>query len=121
MSKVISGTVLISSISAQESQILTQYSQSMIITSLYTSISHNYEIEAILYWIDTYPETINNRFSKEFIIEGLLFVLENNVVCFSDEYFQQLQGTAMGTNAAPTYSTLTVGYMGKMQPLHTLH
>ena len=80
------------------------------ITSLYTNIPHEYGIEAISYWIDTYPDTINSRFPKEFIIEGLLFVLENNIFHFNDEYFQQLKGTAMGTDVAPTYSTLTVGY-----------
>ena len=80
------------------------------ITSLYTNIPHEYGIEAISYWIDTYPDTINSRFPKGFIIEGLLFVLENNIFHFNNEYFQQLKGTAMGTDVAPTYSTLTVGY-----------
>ena len=57
-----------------------------------------------------YPETINQRFSKSFIIEGLLFVLENNIFHFNDEYFKQMIGTAMGTDVALTFSILTVGY-----------
>ena len=80
------------------------------IASLYTNIPHEYGIEAISYWIGTYPDTINSRFPKAFIIEGLSFVLINNIFHFNDEYFQQLKGTAMGTDVAPTYSTLTVGY-----------
>ena len=39
-----------------------------------------------------------------------MFVLENNVFHFNDEYFKQILGTAMGTDVAPSYSTLTVGY-----------
>ena len=65
---------------------------------------------AVSFWIDKYPEIINQRFSKSFITEALLFVLENNIFHFNDEYFKQMIGTAMGTDVAPTFSTLTVRY-----------
>ena len=74
------------------------------ICMLYTSIPHEYGIETISYWIDKHPETINPRFCKNFIIEGLLFVLENNVFHFNDEYFKQILGTAMGTDVAPAFA-----------------
>ena len=38
------------------------------------------------------------------------FILKNNTFRFNDEYFLQLIGTATGTDMAPTYATLTMGY-----------
>ena len=38
------------------------------------------------------------------------FIVENNTFKFNDEYFLQLIGTATGTDMAPTYATLTMGY-----------
>ena len=80
------------------------------ICSLYTNILHEYGIEAIPYWINKHPEMINPRFCKNCIIEGLLFVLENNVFHFNYEYFKQILDTTMATDVAPSYSTLTVGH-----------
>ena len=83
MLKVVSGTVLISSINAQESQMITQYSQPMISpvfirASLIIMESGGYIV------LDGH---ISRNYRKEFIIERLLFILENNVFCFNDEYF----------------------------------
>ena len=44
------------------------------------------------------------RFNISFILESIDFILKNN------EYFLQLQGTAMGTVFAPTYANLSMGY-----------
>ena len=44
------------------------------------------------------------RFNIPFILESIDFILKNN------EYFLQLQGTAMGTVFAPTYANLSMGY-----------
>ena len=71
MSKVISGIVLISlnkcSRITNDNTVLITYD----ITSLYTSVPHNYGIWAISYWIDIYNETIDRRFSKEFVINPI--------------------------------------------------
>lgn len=80
------------------------------VVSLYTSIPHKYGLEAISYWIETYPLTLHNRFSKEFILEGIKIILENNNCTFNDEFYHQISGTAMGTIFAPTYASLTMGY-----------
>ena len=58
-----------------------------------------------------YPNTLNSRFSKEFILDGIKFILENNIFCFSDTFYRQEKGTAMGTKFAPVYATLTIGYL----------
>ena len=91
------------------------------IESLYTSISHDLGIEAIIYWIDKLSHVIPTRFTKEFIIESLLFVLKNNNFIFEGKYYKQENGTAMGTNVAPPYAILTIAYLeeAKLFP-HTL-
>lgn len=81
------------------------------VTSLYTNIPHELGIEAIKYWLEKHPEVINQRFPKEFIIEGLQVILENNTFFFDKQCFLQTKGTAMGTKVAPTYATLVMGYL----------
>ena len=81
------------------------------ISSLYTSISHSLGINAIKFWINKHRKLIPNRFSEEFIIESLIFVLENNYFIFDGQYYKQEDGTAMGTNVAPVYACLTVAYL----------
>ena len=81
------------------------------VTSLYTNIPHTLGLEAVNYWIDKHPDIIDNRFSKEFILEGLRVVLENNHFHFDNEFYLQIKGTAMGTKVAPTYATLVMGYL----------
>ena len=41
------------------------------VESLYSNIPHELGIEAINYWLNKYPEEIQARFSKEFIMEGI--------------------------------------------------
>ena len=80
------------------------------VKSLYTNIPHEYGLEAMNYWLNKHQDSINSRFSKAFILESVDFILKNNSFKFNDEYFLQLVGTATGTDMAPTYGTLTMGY-----------
>ena len=48
------------------------------IVSLYTSIPHDLGVTAISYWIDTYRSQVPKRFTKEFIIDTIIFILNNN-------------------------------------------
>lgn len=81
------------------------------VTRLYTNIPHNLGVEAIDYWINKNESILQSRFSKEFILEGITLVLENNHFFFDDKYFLQTKGTAMGTKVAPTYANLVLGYL----------
>ena len=81
------------------------------IESLYSNIPHALGLEAVDYWLEKYPETFNSRFTKEFILDGIKLILENNIFCFNDTYFKQEKGTAMGTKFAPVDATLTIGYL----------
>lgn len=80
------------------------------IISLYTSITTKTGLEAIKYWIENKRELIPSRFSNEFILESLEFVLNNNNFIFDDYMFKQISGTAMGTKCAPPFACLTIGY-----------
>ena len=55
------------------------------VVSLYTNIPHNLGLEAIDFWLEKYPNAVSERFSKEFILEGLKLVLENNHFHFDKE------------------------------------
>merc|ERR1711867_352177 len=44
------------------------------VKDMYPSIDQNLGLEAINYWIEMYPELIPSRFSKEFVLESLIFV-----------------------------------------------
>ena len=44
-------------------------------------------------------------------------VLKNNVFEFNEQFYLQIQGTAMGTNMAPAYANL---FMGKLEQLINL-
>ena len=80
------------------------------VKSLYTNIPHEYGLEAMSYWLNRHQDSLNPRFSKAFILESIEFILKNNNFMFNDEYFLQLVGTVTGTDMAPTYATLTMGY-----------
>ena len=48
---------------------------------------------------------------EQHILDRVKLILENNTFSFSDKYYRQIKGTAMGTKFAPVYATLTVGYL----------
>ncbi|XP_061180683.1 uncharacterized protein LOC133189301 [Saccostrea echinata] len=81
------------------------------VINLYSNISSCLGLEAVEYWISKDPEKINGRFSRDFILEATEIVLTNNTFTFNGKHFKQIKGTAMGTKMAPTYATLTLGYL----------
>ena len=81
------------------------------VVNLYSNIPHEFGIEALDYWITTYPNEIPERFEKQFILEAMDFILKNNYFYFNLKAFKQIKGTAMGTKVAPTYANLVMGYL----------
>jgi hypothetical protein len=81
------------------------------VESLHSNICTSLGIEAVYYWLDKYFDEMPQRFSKEFIIESLVVILDNNTFQFNNEFYRQIKGSAMGTKVAPTYATLTIGYL----------
>ncbi len=75
--------------------------------SLYSNISYQLGLVAIAFCTGSHMHYI----SKQFILESLKLILENNIFCFGSRHFRQTSGTAMGTKMAPTYATLVLGYL----------
>lgn len=77
------------------------------VQSLYSNIPHNLGHEAINFWLQKHPADLNSRFSKDFVLEGIAFILNNNTFYFNRKYYRQKKDTAMGTKFAPVYTILT--------------
>ena len=58
-------------------------------------------LEAILYWLNNKSNLISNRFLQNFILEALEFILRNSNFKFGEKYYNQREGTPMGTKFAP--------------------
>ena len=68
-------------------------------------------ISAITFWFENKRNIVQDRFSKEFILETVKIILERNIFYFDGKFYRQKRGTAMGTKMAPTYATLVLGYL----------
>jgi hypothetical protein len=79
------------------------------VESLYSNINHDLGLTALQFWLKKIPRE-TTRISNKCILDGMLMVLENTFQ-FNSCFYRQLVGTAMGTKAAPTYATLTLGYL----------
>ena len=75
----------------------------MDVVGLYPNIPHEEGLEAL-------KGALNNREDKTVSTESLTelaqIVLKNNCFEFNAEFYQQLQGTAIGTKFAPSYAIL---------------
>ena len=80
------------------------------IESSYTSIPIKLSIEAIDYWITKKCNSIPERFTKEFIIDSIKFILKNNNFLFDSKMFNQVFGTAIESKCASPYACLTKEY-----------
>ena len=80
------------------------------VVNLYSNISHTFGLEALDYWCENHPESLDATFSKEFTLECAKFFLQNNSMKFNNELnimnYNQNKGTAMGTIFATTYPNL---------------
>jgi hypothetical protein len=91
------------------------------VTSLYTNIPHDLGYQAIEYWIDIHKDKIPAKFTKDFIMNSLKMILENNFFSFEDNIYLQISGTAMGTKVAPTYASLVMGYLEEKLYSNIIH
>ena len=60
------------------------------VCSLYTNILHEFELRAIYYFVYNYRQSINPRFTTQFVLETASFILSNNSMtlmkCFICRY-----------------------------------
>ena len=80
------------------------------VCSLYTNVPHKLGLRAIEYFFSNYRQSINPRFTTQFILEAASFILSSNSMTFDEMLYLQIHGTAMGTMFAPTYATLSMGF-----------
>ena len=81
------------------------------IVQLYPSITNELGLQSINYWIDKYPEKINEKFNKSIILDVIQFIQDNVYFSFLDKTYKQINGTAMGKSQAPQYANLTVAFL----------
>jgi hypothetical protein len=90
-------------------------------SSMYTNIDTRTGIEAFQHLFTLYTDLIPEDFPKDFFLTTLDIIMNNNIFSFGDTFWRQLQGTAMGTPAAPLYSIITYGYHENTRILNTYH
>ena len=81
------------------------------VQSLYSNIPHQLGEKAINYWLRKFPNDCPAQFPKEFILDGINFIITNNIFCFNSKHYRQTKGTTMGTKFAPVYAALVIGYL----------
>ena len=59
---------------------------------------------AMNYWVRKFRNDWPARLPKEFILDGINFIITNN------KHYRQTKVTAMGTKFAPVYAALVIGY-----------
>ena len=80
------------------------------VTSLYTNIPHDEGLEAVSKALEKFrPKNQNPK--NESLIQLLRLVLTCNNFQFNDTNYLQLQGTAMGTKMAPSYSCIMMSQL----------
>ena len=86
----------------------------MDVTSLYTNIPHDKGIRAVKNVI----QMRNSLPANEYILRILNLVLKCNSFRFNENYYVQINGTAMGTRVAPTYAVI---FMNAFEEDHIFH
>ena len=84
-------------------------------TSMYTNIDTDHALQIIEEFLKEHP--LCKGIDWEPIIQSFKLIMQENIFQFSDKFFLQLIGTAMGTNTAPSYATLYFG----INELNTYH
>ena len=79
------------------------------IISFYTTISHEFGLEAIDYFLTKTQEDLHPRFKTNFFLESTDFILKNNMLTFDSEFYLQITRTAnltMGYHEIKVYSII---------------
>jgi len=77
--------------------------------SMYTNIDSPTGITALRDFISDNATQLPSNFPTELFLSVLRTVMDNNIFSFSDTFWQQLSGTAMGTPSACAYATVSFG------------
>ena len=76
------------------------------VVGLYPSIPHHMGIEALKRFLEKYN---HSGFPSKMLVDLVELILKNNNITFHGKHFLQIQGTAIGTNMAPSYANIFMG------------
>ena len=77
------------------------------IVAMYPSIEINHAFATIAAHLDLHDDCTYEQ--EQAILSALHLVMKRNCFCFGDTYWQQTDGTAMGTPPAPSFASLYYG------------
>ena len=86
--------------------------------SMYTNIDTDHALEVLEKWFQLHADEIPDDLPTKFVIDGLRIIMKNNVFQFSDTFWLQLNGTAMGTSVACMWATIYYSYHEETQILN---
>jgi len=93
---------------------LTELSDHCIVTSdakaMYSNINTVHAISTIKRWFNLHRVDLPTNFPEQLILDSLERLMKFNVFTFGSRFFRQINGTAMGTNAACMYATIYYSY-----------
>jgi hypothetical protein len=78
--------------------------------SIYTNIDTDLGITTFREFLQSNQEKIPKDFPTNLFLHILATVMRNNIFTFTDTFWLQLSGTAMGTPIACAYATITLGH-----------
>ena len=81
------------------------------IKSFYPSISFQLLRRALVYWLEKFPQLIDQRFTHSFIVEAVDIITSFNHCVFDDLAYKFVKGLATGTNAAVCLAVMVRGYL----------
>jgi hypothetical protein len=79
-------------------------------TPMYTNIETNLGIASIKNFITSHQDKLPPNFPTNLFLLVLTLIMKFNVFTFTDTYWLQLAGTAMGTPVACAYATVSFGH-----------
>jgi len=89
--------------------------------SMYTNIDSNTGLLTFQNFFETNAANIPPNFPVTLFLNILEMIMKNNIFSFSDTFWLQLSGTAMGTPAACAYATITYGHFENTEILTEFH
>jgi hypothetical protein len=87
------------------------------VKSMYTNIDTITGLLTFKHFFEANSGSISPNFPVKLFLHILEIVMRNNIFSFSNTYWIQLSGTAMGTPAACSYATITYGHFENTEAL----
>ena len=81
------------------------------IKDMYNNIDRELGMEALIFWLNKFPNLLHPRFNISFVTESIEFILENWTFHFNGNYFSLKKGTVTGTEVSPTYANLAMAFL----------